>query len=182
MALGGGYCLLEGPPCLVASFGQLWKRCSLPLASLMTDFLEAVLREMACSVPVSLLCQSSSPYTSRLPPVNYPSFDCDHWHKGLRWSAAGNSTPGHPPSSRLKPTQGTVQAWQDSGCFGLEVSPGPPCSLVQRRRRLARPAPHAPSPCFCFLPSCFLSASCSNAPWKHFSDLRWESRGTWSRW
>lgn len=70
MALVRGYCLLEGPPRLVAPFGQLWKRCSFPLASLMTDFLEAVLREMACSVPDSRLCQSSSPHTNHLPTQN----------------------------------------------------------------------------------------------------------------
>lgn len=65
MALVRGYCLLEGPPRLVAPFGRLWKRCSFPLASLMTDFLEAVLREMASSVvaPLSLLVANPHPLT-----------------------------------------------------------------------------------------------------------------------
>lgn len=42
------------------------KEMQLSFGILMTDFLEAVLREMASSVPVALLCQSSSPHTSQL--------------------------------------------------------------------------------------------------------------------
>lgn len=109
MALVRGYCLLEGPPRLVAPFGQLWKRCSLPLASLTTDFLEAVLREMACSVPDFLLCQFSSPHTSHLPPQNTQillasAVDADM--TGFRGHQQfPNSTLVHPPSSFLQSTE-----------------------------------------------------------------------------
>lgn len=52
------------------------KEMKLSFGILMTDFLEAALREMASSVPVILLCQSSSPHTSQLPAAKQTSCDC----------------------------------------------------------------------------------------------------------
>lgn len=134
MALVRGYCILEGPPRLVAPFGRLWKRCSFPLASLMTDFLEAVLREMASSVPVALLCQSSSPHTSQLPRsqtrrlwLSLLAKRSRQRYDGLCGSAAGpptipNGTSAHPPSSFLDtqgPSSSVTKATQWQGMCGF---------------------------------------------------------------
>lgn len=76
MALVRGYCLLKGPPRLVASFWPAIKGpwvfflpSSLPpLGVLMTDFLEAALREMASSVPLGSPSANLHPrHTSHLP-------------------------------------------------------------------------------------------------------------------
>lgn len=77
MALVRGYCLLKGPPRLVASFWPAIKGPSFffffpssppPLGVLMTDFLEAALREMASSVPLGSPSANLHPrHTSHLP-------------------------------------------------------------------------------------------------------------------
>lgn len=134
MALVRGYCLLEGPPRLVAPFGRLWKRCSFPLASLMTDFLEAVLREMASSVPVALLCQSSSLHTSQLPAAKHAGFDCHSWQNAAVGGATGSvghqqfhlqsqmaplSTHPHPFSNTQGPSSCVTKATKSQGMCGF---------------------------------------------------------------
>lgn len=130
MALVRGYCLLEGLPRLVAPFGRLWKRCSFPLASLMTDFLEAVLREMASYVPAALLCQSSSSHTSQLPAGKHAGFDCHFWKNAADGGTTGSVghqqfhlqsqmaplfTHPHPFSNAQGPSSSVTKAtqWQD---------------------------------------------------------------------
>lgn len=83
MALVRGYCLLKGPPRLVASFWPAIKEPTFwffsfpsfpsspsptPVGVLMTDFLEAALREMASSVPLGSSSANLHPrHTSHLP-------------------------------------------------------------------------------------------------------------------
>lgn len=56
---------------------------------LMTDFLEAALREMASSVPVALLCQSSSRHTSQLPAAKPIGCDRHSWHNAADGGTVG---------------------------------------------------------------------------------------------
>lgn len=65
------------------------KETQLSFGILMTDFLEAALREMASSVPVALLCQSSSRHTSQLPAAKPIGCDRHSWQ-----NAADGGTMG----------------------------------------------------------------------------------------
>ena len=106
------------------------KEMQLPFGILMTDFLEAVLREMASSVPVALICQSSSPHTSQLPAAKHAGCDCHSWQNAAgegSTAAAGQrqwhlqsqmaplSTHPHPLSNTRGPSSSVTKATQWQG-------------------------------------------------------------------
>lgn len=124
----------KGPSTPGCSVWLAMKEMQLSFGILMTDFLEAVLREMASSEPAALLCQSSSPHKSQLPAAEHAGCDCHSWQNAadggttasvghrqfhLQSQSAPLSTHPHPSSNTRGSSSSVTKATKWQGICGF---------------------------------------------------------------